>query len=269
MAQVNVGIIRFPHAGNITAAACFKAQRVVGDGRIVAATAADVGPVGVDGGICREYGIRRDLCTAALFGVPAVEAVLALGGAGQRGQLLIGGGHAADRGRTAVAVKGDDELGGCRRCVLLEDGLDLHVGARHEELIVLDGHAAADDLPLLEVVALVGRGGQANLRTDHGFCMRCGSCAVSVRFHGNGELGGHRRRVLLEDCLDLHITVRHEELIVLDGHAAADDLPLLEVVAGVWRGGQDDCRTGHSGGRSCGAGAVSVITDGDGVGGGG
>ena len=58
-----------------------------------------------------EYGIRRDLYAAALFGVPAVEAVLALGCAGQRGQLLIGGGHAADRGRTAVSVKGDDELG--------------------------------------------------------------------------------------------------------------------------------------------------------------
>ena len=119
------------------------------------------------------------------------------------------------------------------------------------------------------MVALVGRSGQANLRACHGFVRRGGSCAVSVRFHGNGELGGHRRRVLLEDCLDLHITVRHEELIVLDGHAAADDLPLLKVVAGVWRGGQDDCSTGRSGGRICCAGAVSVITDGDGVGGGG
>ena len=117
LGQVNVGIVRFPHAGNITAAACFKAQRVVGDGWIVAAaTAADVGPVGVDGGICREYGIRRNLCAAAFFGVPAVEAVTAAsGGAGQRGQLLVGGGHAADRGRTAVAVKGDDELGRRRR----------------------------------------------------------------------------------------------------------------------------------------------------------
>ena len=88
------------HAGNITAAACFKAQRVVRDGWIVVtATAAGVGPVGVDGGICMEYGIRRDLCSAALFGVPAVEAVTAAsGGAGQRGQLPIGGGHAADRG---------------------------------------------------------------------------------------------------------------------------------------------------------------------------
>ena len=79
-------------------------------------------PVGVDGGICREYGIRRDLCSVRQ--VPAEEAVAtASGGAGQRTQLLIGGGHAAVRGRTAVAVKGDGKLGGCRRRVFLEDGL--------------------------------------------------------------------------------------------------------------------------------------------------
>ena len=83
------------------------------DGVIAVAAAASAGirPVGVDGDICMEYGIRRDLCAAALFGVPAVEAVTAAsGGAGQRGQLLIGGGHAADRGRTAVAVKSDGVL---------------------------------------------------------------------------------------------------------------------------------------------------------------
>ena len=99
--------------------------------------------------------------------------------------------------------------------------------------------------------------------------MRCGSRAVAVRFHGDVELGGHRRCVLLKDGADLHIAVRHEELIVFDGHTAADDLPLLEVVALVGRGGQGDRRTSRSGGRSCGASAVSVITDGDGVGGGG
>ena len=64
-----------------------------------------VRPVGADCGICREYGIRRNLRTAALFCVPAVEAVTAAsGGAGQRGQLLIGGGHAAVRGRTACLL---------------------------------------------------------------------------------------------------------------------------------------------------------------------
>ena len=173
-------------------------------------------------------------------------------------------------GSRAVSVRfhGDGKLGRCRN-VLLEDSFDLHVGARHEELIVLDGHAAADDLPLLEVVAGFGRSAQGDLRTDYGLCMRGGSRAVSVRFHGDGELGGHRRRVLLEDCLDLHVVVRHEELVILDGHAAADDLPLLEAVALVGRGGQGDHRTGRSGGRSCGAGAFSVIADGDGVGGGG
>ena len=174
------------------------------------------------------------------------------------------------RSRSVVAAgHGDGKLGGCRRCIFLEDGLDLHVGTRHGELVVLDGHAAADDLPLLEVVALVGRSGQGNLRADNSLCMRDGSCAVSVRFHGDGELGGHRRCVFLEDGLDLHVGARHEELIVLDGHAAADDLPLLEVVALVGRGGQGDRRTSRSGGRTCGASAVSVITDGDGVGGGG
>ena len=174
------------------------------------------------------------------------------------------------RSRSVVAAgHGDGKLGGCRRCIFLEDGLDLHIGARHGELIVLDGHAAADDLPLLEVVAGVWRCGQANLRTDHGFCMRCRSRSVVAADHGDGVLGGRRRCIFLEDGLDLHVGARHDELIVLDGHAAAHDLPLLEVVALVWRGGQGDRRTSRSGGRTCGASAVSVITDGDGVGGGG
>ena len=95
------------------------------------------------------------------------------------------------------------------------------------------------------MVAGIGRSGQANLRSDHSFCMRCGSRAVAVRFHGDGELGGHRRCVLLKDGADLHIAVRHEELIVFDGHTAADDLPLLEVVALVGRGGQGDFRAGN------------------------
>ena len=174
------------------------------------------------------------------------------------------------RSRSVVAAgHGDGKLGGCRRCIFLEDGLDLHIGARHGELIVLDGHAAADDLPLLEVVAGVWRCDQANLRTDHGFCMRCRSRSVVAAGHGDGVLGGRRRCIFLEDGLDLHVGTRHGELIVLDGHTAADDLPLLEVVALVWRGGQGDRRTSRSGGRTCGASAVSVITDGDGVGGGG
>ena len=39
--------------------------------------------------------------------------------------------------------------------------------------------------------------------------------------------------VLLEACLDLHIVIKHCEFVAGDGHAAADDLPLLEVIAAV------------------------------------
>ena len=250
LCQVNVGIVRSLHAGNITAAACFKAQRVVGDGWIVAAaTAAGVGPVGVDGGICMEYGIRRDLCSAALFGVPAVEAVTAAsGGAGQRGQLPIGGGHAADRGRTAVAVKGDDELGGRRRCVLLEDGLDLHIGVRHDELIVLDGHAAAHDLPLLEVVADLGRSGQGDFRAGRSLCMRGGSRAVSVITDGDG-VGGGGNNAVFPQRLDFGI---HEHGVGISHLVLrAADFPSLELLIGgssEAAGGQDvncPCIDGH------------------------
>ena len=59
-------------------------------------------------------------------------------------------------------------------------------------------------------------------------------------------IGGCDRRILLEDCLDLHAFVRHGELIVLDGHAAVYDLPLPEAIAGVGRGGQGDFRAGYS-----------------------
>ena len=97
----------------------------------------------------------------------------------------------------------DAGLGGIsrRRRVLLEDSLDLHVGARHGELIVFDSHIAAHDLPLLEAVAFVRLGGQANLRADHGFCRRCRSRSAALCGHGDGMLGrrgfGYRNRQLL------------------------------------------------------------------------
>ena len=106
-------------------------------------------------------------------------------------------------GSCAVSIRfhGDGELGEHRGCIFLEDGLDLHIAVRHGELIVLDGYIAADDLPLLKVVALVGRSGQGDLRTSHGLVRRCGSRAVAVRFHGDGVLGrrvfGYRNRQLL------------------------------------------------------------------------
>ena len=74
---------------------------------------------------------------------------------------------------TVLAAPDGDRIGGDTAAavggVLLEDGLDLHIAVRHGELVVLDGHAAADDLPLLEVIALARRGGQVDFRTDLGF----------------------------------------------------------------------------------------------------
>ena len=178
-------------------------------------------------------------------------------GRGMLGAIVSIGSDDADAGFGGIGRR--------RRCVLLEDSLDLHVVVRHEELVVHDCHAAADDLPLLEVIAGFGRSGQANLRAGHGFCMRSGSRTVAAAGHGDGELGGHRRCVLLEDGLDLHVAVRHGELIVLDGHAAADDLPLLEAVASVRRGSQGDFLTGNSLCRRCGSRSVALCGHGDGV----
>ena len=95
--------------------------------------------------------------------------------------------------------------------------------------------------------------------------MRCGSRSVALCGHGDGVLGGRRRRILLEDCLDLHIAVRHGEFIVLDGHAAADDLPLLEVVALVWRCGQGDFCISRSLCGRCGSRSVAAAGHSDGV----
>ena len=66
------------------------------------------------------------------------------------------------------------------------------------ELIVLDSHIAAHDLPLLEVVSLVGRCGQGDRRTGGSLCGRCGSRSVAAAGHGDGMLGrrglGYRNR---------------------------------------------------------------------------
>ena len=100
-----------------------------------------------------------------------------------------------------VGIESDGILVRCRRCVLLEDSLDLHIAVRHEELIILDAHAAADDLPLLEAVARVWRSGQGDLRADYSFCRRCRSRSVAVIGDGDGVLGrcgfGYRNRQFL------------------------------------------------------------------------
>ena len=156
-------------------------------------------------------------------------------------------------------------IGRRRRCVLLEDSLDLHVVVRHEELAVLDGHIAADDLPLLEVVAGVWRGSQGDLRTGRSLCGRCGSRSAALCGHSDGVLRGCGRRILLKNGLDLHVVVRHGELIVLDAHIAADDLPLLEVIALVGRSAQCDLRTGNSLCGRCRSRAAAVCGHGDGM----
>ena len=155
-------------------------------------------------------------------------------------------------------------IGGHGRRVLLEDCFDLYIAVRHEELIVLDGHIAADDLPLLEVVAGVWRGSQGDLRTGRSLCGRCGSRSVASAGHGDDELGG-RRRVLLEDSLDLHVGARHGELIVFDSHIAAHDLPLLEAVAFVRLGGQANLRADHGFCRRCRSRSAALCGHGDGM----
>ena len=87
------------------------------------------------------------------------------------------------------------------RCVLLEDSLDLYIAVRHGEFVVGDGHAAADDLPLLEVVVSAGRCDQGDLRTGRSLCMRGGSRSAALCGHGDGMLGcrsfGYRNRQFL------------------------------------------------------------------------
>ena len=98
--------------------------------------------MGVYGGICREYGIRRDLCADALFGVPAVKAVLAEGRIGQRTQLLISDGHAAGQRRGSNSrrrFRADEphpDSGCCRRLRLLIAALVVNAEYRRADDIL-------------------------------------------------------------------------------------------------------------------------------------
>ena len=146
----------------------------------------------------RGHGIGAAVRPFAGLGCDA-NGVIARVRAGVAGDVHCGGiitVHGRDMLGAIVGVgSGDTDagfggIGRRRRCVLLEDSLDLHVVIRHEELVVLDGHAAAHDLPLLEVVALVGRSGQGDRRTGRSFCMRGGSRSVALCGDGDGILGG-------------------------------------------------------------------------------
>ena len=204
---------------------------------------------------------------AAADDLPLLE-VVALVWLGGQGDFRTDHRFCMRGGSRSVSVRfhGDCKLGGCRGCILLEDGLDRNIGVRHGELVVGDYKSCRRfDLPLLEVIALVGRCAQGDLRTGRSLCGRGGSRSVAAAGHGDGMLGRRGRRILLENCFDLHITVRHGELIVLDSHIAAHDLPLLEVVTCVGRCGQGDLRTDHGFYMRGGSRSVSVRFHGDGV----
>ena len=115
------------------------------------------------------------------------------------------------------------------------------------------------------MVALVGHGGQSDFRASRSLCGRGGSRSAALCGHSDSVLRGCGRRILLKNGLDLHVVVRHGELIVLDAHAAADDLPLLEVIALVGRSAQGDLRTGRSLCGTCGSRSAALCGHGDGI----
>ena len=167
----------------------------------------------------------------------------------------------------AAAGHGDGMLGRRRWCILLEDCLDLYIAVRHGELVVGDYKSCRRfDLPLLEVIALVGRSAQGDLRASRSLCKRGGSRSIAAAGHGDGKLGGCRRRVLLEDGLDLHIAVWHGELVVGDYKPRRRyDLPLLEAVAFVRLGGQANLRADHGFCRRCRSRSAALCGHGDGI----
>ena len=78
-------------------------------------------------------------------------------------------------------------------------------------------------------------------------------------------LGRRGRRILLENCFDLHVVVRHGEFVVGDYKSRRRfDLPFLKVVALVGRCAQSDFRTGRSLCKRCGSRSVSICFHGDG-----
>ena len=103
-------------------------------------------------------------------------------------------------------------------------------------------------------------GGQGVAAGNAGDIFHCAAATVGIEF--DGMLGRGGRRVLLEDSFDLHIAVRHGELVVGDYKPCRRyDLPLLEAVAVFGRCGQGDFRTSHGLVRRCGSRSVAVRAD--------
>ncbi len=154
-----------------------------------------------------------------------------------------------------------------RRCVLFEYRLDLDVSGRHGELVVLNRHAARDDLPLLEGIAALGSRAQGDHCSGGGRGLVCHGRAAAVLGHGNAVISRRRRRrcVLFEYRLDLDVSGRHGELVVLNRHAARDDLPLLEGIAALGSRAQGDHCSGGGRGLVCHGRTVAVGADLDAV----
>ena len=109
--------------------------------------------------------------------------VAALGSRAQGDHCSGGGRGLVCHGRTvAVGTDLDAVLCRCRRrrCVLLEDCFNLDVSGRHGELIVLNLHAASDDLPLLEGIAALGSRGQGDHCSGRGRGLVCHGRTVAV-----------------------------------------------------------------------------------------
>ena len=105
-----------------------------------------------------------------------------------------------------------------------KDSLNGDILIGHNELVVLYLDIASDDLPLLEVVAVIALGGENYL----GACdsIGCGSGSGAVLISQNNDL------VLCgEYGLNFNILVGHYELVVLYLDVALNNLPLLESIA--------------------------------------
>ena len=105
-----------------------------------------------------------------------------------------------------------------------KDSLNGDILIGHNELVVLYLDIASDDLPLLEVVAVIALGGENYLGACDSIGCGCGSGAVLIGQNNDLVLCG-------EYGLNFNILVGHYELVVLYLDVALYDLPLLEGIA--------------------------------------
>ena len=145
-------------------------------------------------------------------------------------------------GAVAAASHGDgvvDRNGS----ILLKDRLDFHIVFGHVELVVLDGHAAADNLPLLEVIAAVGFCSQLDFRSGNRRIVVCRSGAVAAASHGDGVLGGCGRGGVncgnlhqeLDGAVGIFLCQIHDLAVYLQLHIVGEGYTLLRLQINVGR----------------------------------